>query len=449
MPFLATMRRVRNDKARNKEPDMATAPSKKPGTNKSESARTIGAGRAAVKQLTVYNWVALDKRGIKMKGEMQGRNASLVKAELRQQGMNPQSVKEKPKSIFGASGSRVKARDVAVFSRQIATMMAAGVPMVQSFEIIAGGQRNVRFKNIITDVKQGIEGGASLHEALAKYPLQFDELYRNLVRAGESAGVLDTVLDTVATYKERMEGLKSKIKKALFYPLMVLSVALLVALIMLIFVVPVFQGVFKDAGVELPAFTQMIVSASNFMQHYWFFVLAIVVGSVVGVITAYKRSTKMAQLVDRLSLKIPVIGNILRQSAIARFARTLGVTFHAGVPLVEALDAVAGATGSIVYSKAVLRMRDDIAVGHQLQLAMRQTGLFPNMVTQMIAIGEESGALDSMLFKVAEFYEEEVSNAVDTLSTLLEPMIMVIIGVLVGGMVVGLYLPIFKLAGAF
>ncbi|HET6914344.1 MAG TPA: type II secretion system F family protein [Rhodanobacteraceae bacterium] len=429
---------------------MATATTaNKPVARNANAARDVGAARAAVKQLTVYEWTALDKRGTKMKGEMQARNASLVKAELRRQGMNPQTVKEKAKPLFGAAGSKVKPRDVAIFSRQIATMMAAGVPMVQSFEIIAGGQRNIRFKNMLTDVKQGIEGGSALHEALGKYPVQFDELYRNLVRAGESAGVLDTVLDTVATYKERMEAIKAKIKKALFYPAMVLAVALIVSLILLIFVVPVFQGVFKDAGVQLPAFTQMIVSASEFMQAYWLPVLIVVVGGIVAIVFFYKRSEKAAHFVDRMSLKIPIIGNILRQSAIARFARTLGVTFRAGVPLVEALDAVAGATGSVVYGQAVRRVRDDVAVGHQLQLAMRQTGLFPNMVTQMVAIGEESGALDSMLFKVAEFYEEEVNNAVDTLSTLLEPLIMVVIGVLVGGMVVGLYLPIFKLAGAF
>lgn len=411
--------------------------------------RNVGAARASVKQLTVYEWIALDKRGIRMKGELQARNASLVKAELRRQGMNPQTVKEKAKPLFGAAGSRVKPRDVAVFSRQIATMMAAGVPMVQSFEIIAGGQRNIRFKNMLIDVKQNIEGGSTLAEALAKYPVQFDELYRNLVRAGESAGVLDTVLDTVATYKERIEAIKAKIKKALFYPAMVLAVALLVSLILLVFVVPVFQNVFKDAGVSLPAFTQMIVSASQFMQAYWWLVLAIVIGGITVIVVMYKRSEKMAHFVDRMSLKIPIIGNILRQSAIARFARTLGVTFRAGVPLVEALDAVSGATGSVVYGQAVRRMREDVSVGHQLQLAMKQTGLFPNMVVQMVSIGEEAGALDSMLFKVADFYEDEVNNAVDTLSTLLEPLIMVVIGVLVGGMVVGLYLPIFKLAGAF
>jgi len=414
-----------------------------------KSTANVGAARAAVKQLTVYEWIALDKRGVRMKGEMQSRNASLVKAELRRQGMNPQAVKEKPKPMFGAAGSRVKPRDVAIFSRQIATMMAAGVPMVQAFEIIAGGQRNVRFKNMLTDVKQNIEGGAALHEAMAKYPVQFDELYRNLVRAGESAGVLDTVLDTVATYKERIESIKSKIKKALFYPAAVMVVAFLVMIILLVFVVPVFQNVFASAGVALPAFTQMVVSMSQFMQSYWLPFIIVLIVAIVGIIMAYKRSEKMQHTVDRMSLKIPVIGNILRQSAIARFSRTLGVTFAAGVPLVEALDSVSGATGSMVYGQAIRKMRDDVAVGHPLHLAMMQTNVFPNMVTQMVSIGEEAGALDKMLFKVAEFYEEEVSNAVDTLSTLLEPMIMVIIGTLVGGMVSALYLPIFKLAGTF
>ncbi|MDN5923854.1 MAG: type II secretion system F family protein [Xanthomonadales bacterium] len=414
-----------------------------------KTARARGASRANISKTDVYDWVALDKRGQKMRGEMAGKNASLIKAELRRQGMNPQTVKPKPKPLFGQSGKTVKPGDVAIFSRQIATMMAAGVPMVQAFDIIAGGQKNPRFKKIINDVKQGIEGGSSLHESMAQYPVQFDELYRNLVKAGESAGVLDTVLDTVATYKERMEAIKKKIKKALFYPIMVLGVALLVAMIMLIFVVPVFQDVFAGAGAELPAMTQMVVAASDFMTSYWWICLLVLIGTVVVFVMAKKRSTKFAHFLDRLSLKMPVFGNIFRQSAIARFARTLGVTFHAGVPLVEALDSVAGATGSIVYGEAIHKMRDDVAVGHQLQLAMRQTNLFPNMVVQMTAIGEESGALDKMLFKVAEFFEEEVNNAVDTLSTLLEPMIMVILGVVVGGMVIALYLPIFKLAGTF
>jgi len=412
-------------------------------------ARQLGAQRAAVSKLTTYEWVALDKRGKRMKGDMPAKNASLVKAELRRQGMNPQTVRERAKPLFGSSGSPVKPGDVAVFSRQIATMMASGVPMVQAFDIIADGQKNVRFKNILTDVKQNIEGGSSLHEALAQYPVQFDELYCNLVRAGEASGVLDTVLDTVATYKERTEAIKKKIKKALFYPAMVMVVVFLVCMIMLLFVVPVFAKTFQDAGTDLPAPTQLLVTASEFMQSHWFIVVGLIAGSIVSVVFAKKRSVKFAHFLDRLSLKMPVMGDIVRNSAIARFSRTLGVTFRAGVPLVEALDAVAGATGSVVYGDAVKQMRDDISVGHQLQLAMRQTGLFPNMVVQMTAIGEESGALDNMLFKVAEFYEEEVSNAVDTLSTLLEPLIMVVLGTLVGGMVVALYLPIFKLAGTF
>jgi type IV pilus assembly protein PilC len=420
---------------------MATA------TATANKASTPASRRGELSKLTVYDWTATDKRGKKMKGEMQSKNASLVKAELRRQGMNPQQVKERPKPLFGSTGKAVKPRDVAIFSRQIATMMASGVPMVQAFEIIAGGQRNPRFKNMLTDIKNSIEGGSALHEALGKYPVQFDELYRNLVQAGESAGVLDTVLDTVATYKERLEAIKSKIKKALFYPIMVLVVAFIVSLILLLFVVPVFQSIFANAGAALPAPTQVVINASKFMQAYWWIVVLVIGGTVTAGVMANKRSESFAHFVDRVALRLPVIGNILRQSAIARFARTLGVTFRAGVPLVEAMDAVAGATGSIVYAKAVHQMRDDVAVGHQLQLAMSQTGVFPNMVVQMTAIGEESGALDSMLFKVAEFYEEEVENAVDTLSTLLEPLIMVILGVIVGGMVISLYLPIFKLAG--
>ena len=420
---------------------MATA------TATAKNTAKLAAKRAQVSALTMYEWVALDKRGKRMKGEMTAKNASLVKAELRRQGMNPQTVRERGKPLFGSTGSTVKPGDVAIFSRQIATMMASGVPMVQAFEIIADGQKNVRFKNMLTDVKQTIEGGAALHEALAKYPVQFDELYRNLVHAGESAGVLDTVLDTVATYKERMENMKAKIKKALFYPTMVVGVAMLVSMIMLLFVVPVFAQTFKDAGAELPVPTQIVMNASEFMKSYWWVLIGGIVGTVVAIVMAKKRSPKFAHLLDRVALRLPVMGDILRKSAIARFARTLGVTFRAGVPLVEAMEAVAGATGSIVYGEAVLQMRDDVAVGHQLQLSMRQTGLFPNMVVQMTAIGEESGALDHMLFKVAEFYEEEVNTAVDTLSTLLEPLIMVILGVVVGGMVIALYLPIFKLAG--
>lgn len=404
-----------------------------------------GKQRAQVSELQTFTWVGIDKRGTKIKGEQVSKNASLVKADLRKNGINPQVVKPKAKPLFGKAGKAIKGRDIAIFSRQLATMMAAGVPMVQGFEIVAGGQANPRMKDMLTDIKTEIEGGSALNEALGKYPVQFDELYRNLVRAGESAGVLDTVLDTIATYKENIENIKGKIKKAMFYPAAVLAVALIVASILLIFVIPQFETVFKNFGADLPAFTQMLVSMSRFMVAYWWMVLLIVAGTIFGLVMLYKRSEKFAHFIGRALLKIPVVGEILRQSAIARFSRTLGVTFRAGVPLVEALDSVANATGSVVYNDAVKRIREDVAVGHQLQLAMRQTSLFPNMVVQMVAIGEEAGALDTMLFKVAEFFETEVNNAVDALSSLLEPMIMVIIGLIVGSMVIGMYLPIFKL----
>jgi len=406
----------------------------------------VGKARAAISQMQTFTWVGIDKRGVKIKGEQVSKNASLVKAALRQQGINPQVVKAKAKPLFGKAGKTIKGRDIAVFSRQLATMMSAGVPMVQGFEIVAGGQTNPRMKDMLTDIKTNIEGGSALHESLGKYPVQFDELYVNLVKAGESAGVLDTVLDTIASYKENIETLKGKIKKAMYYPAIVIAVAILVSCILLMFVVPQFESVFKNFGADLPAFTQMLVNASRFMVSYWWMMLLIFGGSIFALIVVYKRSEKVQHFCGRMLLKLPVVGQILRQSAIARYARTLGVTFKAGVPLVEALDSVSNATGSVVYNDAVKRIREDVAVGHQLQLAMRQTNLFPNMVVQMVAIGEEAGALDKILVKIADFFEEEVNNAVDALASLLEPFIMVIIGVLVGGMVIGMYLPIFKLA---
>jgi type IV pilus assembly protein PilC len=422
---------------------MATASAA--ATNRANAIAERGKARSQVSELTTYTWTGTDKRGTKMKGDYSAKNASLVKAELRRQGINPLSVKAKGKPLFGSAGKTIKPRDIAVFSRQIAVMMAAGVPMVQGIDIMASGATNVRMKNMLNDIKANIEGGSSLHEAMGKYPVQFDELYRNLVKAGESSGVLDTVLDTVATYKENIEAIKGKIKKAMYYPAVVFAVAILVSSILLIFVVPQFEDVFKGFGAQLPAFTQMIVNASRFMTSYWWLIALWIGGVIFGLIFFYKRSTRFSHFMARAVLKLPVVGEILRQSAIARFSRTLGVTFAAGVPLVEALDSVAGATGSPVYNDAVRRIRDDVSVGHQLQLAMRQTNLFPNMVVQMVAIGEESGALDKMLYKVAEFYEQEVNNAVDALSSLLEPFIMVIIGTIVGGLVVGMYLPIFKL----
>jgi len=406
---------------------------------------SAGKTRAKVSEMQTFVWTGLDKRGQRMKGEYITKNVGLVKAELRRQGINPQSVKAKGKPLFGKAGKTIKSREISIFSRQLATMMAAGVPMVQGFEIVAGGQSNQRMKDMLMDIKTEIEGGSSLNESLAKYPVQFDELYRNLVKAGESAGVLDTVLDTIASYQENIETIKGKIKKAMFYPAAVIAVAMIVSAILLIFVIPQFEDVFKNFGADLPAFTQFLVDASKFMVSYWWMIAGGLIVGVAGIIFLYKRSTKFAHLVGRMLLRLPVVGEILRQSAMARFARTLAVTFRAGVPLVEALESVAGATGSVVYNEAVLRIRDDVSVGHQLQLAIRQTNLFPNMVVQMVAIGEEAGALDTMLFKIAEFYEQEVNNAVDALSSLLEPLIMVFIGVVVGGMVIGMYLPIFKL----
>ncbi|GAB2670046.1 type II secretion system F family protein [Arenimonas aestuarii] len=393
-----------------------------------------------------FLWEGTDKRGVKMKGETTSKNANLLRAELRRQGISPTVVKTKSKPLFGASGKAISAQDIAVFSRQIATMLQSGVPMVQSFEILSTGQKNPRMSNMLTDIRDNIAGGSSLSEAMARHPVQFDLLFRNLTRAGETAGVLDTVLDTVATYKERTEALKGKIKKALFYPAAVMAVALLVSSILLIYVVPQFEAVFQGFGADLPAFTQMIVNASRFMTKWWWAILLIAVGSVTGFIFIYKRSEALQRTIDRLMLKLPVIGQILHQSAIARYARTLALTFKAGVPLVEALETVAGATGSIVYNDAVKRIREDVSVGYQLNVAMKQVGIFPHMVVQMTAIGEEAGALDTMLLKVAEFYEQEVENSVDALASLIEPFIMVVIGVLVGGMVIGMYLPIFKLA---
>lgn len=398
--------------------------------------------------MPMFVWEGTDKRGVKMKGEQQAKNANFVRAELRRQGITPGTVKVKPKPLFGGAGKRITPLEIAVFSRQIATMMKSGVPIVGALEIIGNGHKNARMKSLVNSIRTDLENGSSLYEALSKHPVQFDELYRNLVKAGESAGVLETVLDTIATYKENLEALKGKIKKALFYPAAVIAVAILVSAILLIFVVPQFKEVFSNFGADLPAFTLMIIAMSEFMISYWWLMLLSVVGVVVAFIMAKNRSLAFSHFLDRMVLKLPVIGQVMHNSAIARFSRTLAVTFKAGVPLVEALDTVAGATGNTVYEKAVKRIRDDVSVGYQVNLAMKQVNLFPHMVIQMTSIGEEAGALDSMLFKVAEFYEQEVNNAVDALSSLIEPMIMVVLGVLIGGMVVGMYLPIFKLGAA-
>ncbi|MFC1605828.1 type II secretion system F family protein [Pseudomonadota bacterium] len=395
---------------------------------------------------TVFLWQGRDKRGTRLKGQQVATNPNLVRAELRRQGINPISVKKKPKPFLGGAGSRISAKDIAVFSRQLATMLKSGVPLVMALQIIAGGVKNPKMRTVVDKIRADIESGSSLHEALEEYPVQFDELYTNLVKAGESAGVLDAVLDNIATHKERIETIKGKIKKALYYPAAVIAVAIIVSSILLIYVIPQFEGIFKSFGADLPAFTRMVVDASHFMQEYGIYLLLGLVGAIVGIVMVKRRSTRFSHFIDRMSLKIPIVGGILEQAAIARFCRTLAVTFAAGVPLVDALQIVSGATGNSVYDMAAKRIREDVAVGHQLQLSMQQVGLFPQMVIQMASIGEESGSLDEMLIKVAEAYEEEVNNAVDALSSLLEPAIIVFVGIVVGTMVIAMYLPIFKMA---
>ena len=396
--------------------------------------------------LPTFVWEGIDKRGKKMKGEQQARNANLLRAELRKQGIQPGMVKPKSKPLFGGAGQAVTAKDIAVFSRQLATMMKSGVPIVMALEIIGNGQKNPKMKSLVDDLRLELESGSSIYEAMSKHPVQFDELYRNLVRAGESSGALETVLDTIATYKENIESIKGKIKKALFYPTAIIGVAILVCGILMVYVVPIFKEQFASFGADLPAFTALVFGFSDFLVTWWWLGLIVALAAFAAFMYVYKRSTKLQHTVDRLMLKIPVIGQVLHNSAIARFSRTLAVTFKAGVPLVEAMDSVAGATGSRVYTDAVLQMRDDVSVGYPLNVAMKQVGVFPHMVVQMTAIGEEAGALDTMLYKVAEFYEEQVNNAVDAISSLIEPFIMVIIGGMVGSIVIAMYLPIFKIA---
>jgi type IV pilus assembly protein PilC len=406
-------------------------------------AATATASVKAIRRDVPFTWEGRDKRGARIKGRSLAPDEQTLRAELRRQGVAPSRIR---KQRQGRKGGKVNAGDVAIFSRQLATMLAAGIPLVQAFEIVGNGNDKPAMQRLILDVKADVEGGTSLHEALGKHPLYFDDLFVNLVEAGEQAGALESLLDKIATYKEKTEALKKKVKKALFYPAAVLIVAVLVTVILLVFVIPQFESLYKGFGANLPAFTQFVINVSNFVQHKGVFVAAVIGGAGFTFFYFKKRSKKMREVLDRISLKMPVIGPILNKSAIARYARTLSTMFAAGVPLVEALDSVAGATGNIVYENAVLRMRDEVATGQRLQRAMEQTGLFPNMVNQMIAVGEESGSLDEMSGKVATFYEAEVDNAVDAMSSLLEPLIMVVLGVLVGGLVIALYLPIFKLA---
>src|SRR5450432_1427828 len=394
------------------------------------------------KKETQFIWEGKDKRGHKVRGKALAANEQALRADLRRQGVAATRVKTQG-GMRG--GGKPQPQDIAVFARQLATMMSAGIPMVQAFEIIGNGHEKPSVQKLVLAIKSSIEGGSTLHESLAKHPLYFDDLFVNLVEAGEHAGALETLLDKIATYKEKTEALKKKIKKALFYPIAVLVVAVIVTVILLIFVIPQFESLFKGFGADLPAFTQMVVNMSKFVQHNGWWMGIIAIGSIYAFMYFHKRSRNMRRGIDRALLKFPIIGPILIKSAIARFARTLSTMFAAGVPLVEAMQSVAGATGNIVYEEGTLRMKDEVATGQRLQRAMENTGLFPNMVVQMVAVGEESGSLDAMASKVADFYEEDVDNAVDSMSALMEPLIMAILGVLVGGLVIAMYLPIFKL----
>jgi type IV pilus assembly protein PilC len=396
----------------------------------------------AIKRDVSFAWEGRDKRGQRIKGKSLAPDEAALRVELRRQGIAASRIRKQSQQ---RKGGRVNAGDIAVFSRQLATMLAAGIPMVQAFEIVSSGTDKPALQKLILDIKADIEGGTSLHEALGKHPLHFDDLFVNLIEAGEQSGALETLLDKVATYKEKTEAMKKKVKKALFYPAAVVVVAFIVTIILMLFVIPEFQKLFQGFGANLPAFTQFVINISEFVQHKGLY-LAVVLGLAIWAFLYFKkRSRRMREVLDRISLKVPIIGPILNKAAIARYARTLSTMFAAGVPLVEALESVAGATGNIVYENAVMKMKDEVATGQRLQRAMDARGIFPNMVVQMIAVGEEAGSLDAMAGKVATFYEAEVDNAVDSMSSLLEPLIMVVLGVLVGGLVIAMYLPIFEL----
>ena len=395
-----------------------------------------------------FTWKGKDKTGKVVTGEAAALSITIARTDLRRQGIRVISIKKKPKPLFSKAAATITTKDISIFARQLATMLDSGVPLVQSFDIIGKGHDNPSMAEMLLNIKTDIESGDTLAQALGKRPLQFDELFCNLVDAGEQAGVLESLLDKIATYKEKSESIKAKVKKALTYPIAVVVVAFIVTAILLIFVVPVFKDLFDSFGAELPSFTLFVMGLSDWMVAYWYYL----VGSIIAIVQTFgyfkRRSKPFNYFIDRTLLKLPVIGLILNKSAIARFARTLSTMSAAGVPLVEALESVAGATGNIVYYNAVMQMREEVSTGQSLQYSMTQANLFPHMVIQMLAIGEESGSIDKMLDKVADFYEEEVDNLVDNLSSLMEPFIMSILGVLVGGLIVAMYLPIFKLGGA-
>ncbi|MBZ2189677.1 type II secretion system F family protein [Alcanivorax sp. JB21] len=402
---------------------------------------------AAVKTKTkaTFTYEGLDRKGSKVKGEVSSTTPAMARAELRKQGINAKKVRKKAAALSFMGKKSVKPADIAIFTRQLATMMKAGVPLVQSFEIVAEGLDNPTMREVVMKIKTDVESGTNFANALRNQPKYFDDLYCSLVEAGEQSGALETMLDRVALYKEKSEALKAKIKKAMKYPATVMVVAGVVTAILLIKVVPTFEELFQGFGAELPAMTQFVINLSQGMQANGFYILVAIVGTITGLVQAKRRSQAFSDMLDRLALKLPVAGDIIFKATIARYARTLSTTFAAGVPLIDALDACAGATGNAVYRNAVYKIKDDVSTGQQLQFAMRSTGVFPSMALQMTAIGEESGSLDAMLSKVAQYYEDEVDNAVDGLTSMMEPLIMSFLGVVVGGLIVAMYLPIFQL----
>jgi len=401
---------------------------------------TALAAKQRIKEL-VFEWEGKDKNGKMVRGEMRAGGEAMVSASLRRQGVMVNKVKKRRTS----GGKAIKQKDIAIFTRQLSTMMRAGVPLIQSFDIVARGSTNARMTRLLTDIRSDIETGTSLSAAFRKYPLHFDALYCNLVEAGEAGGILETLLDRLAVYQEKTMAIKNKIKSALIYPIAVLVVAFIVLTVIMIFVIPAFEDVFKNFGASLPAPTLVVIAMSKIFVNYWYLIFGVIFGGIYFFMQSWKRSMKMQKYMDRLLLRVPVFGALVNKSAIARWTRTLSTMFAAGVPLVEALDSVGGASGNAVFAEATEKIQKDVSTGSALTTSMQATGVFPVMVLQMCAIGEESGSLDAMLGKAAEFYEDEVDEAVKGLSSLMEPFIIVILGVLIGGIVVSMYLPIFKL----
>jgi type IV pilus assembly protein PilC len=407
---------------------------------------TALAGKTPAQDI-IFVWEGIDKRNVRVKGEMRGASLNVIKAELRRQGVNPLKVKKKAKPLISL-GNSIKTKDIMLFTRQLCTMLQSGIAVVQALDMAGHSSKKPKLKELILSIKADVEAGNTLAKSLAKHPLYFDDLYCSLVQAGEEAGVLEVLLSKIAIYLEKSEAIKAKIKKALFYPALVLLVAFGVTTFIMIFVIPQFESLFKGFGADLPAFTRMVINISQFFQAWWWAIFGVIGGGIYAFIEARKRSRSFRQLIDRWILKLPLFGYIISLSANARFARTLATMFGGGVPLVDAMTSVAGATGNYIYEQAVLEMRDSVSIGQQLNFAMRQTTLFPDMVIQMVAIGEEAGSLSDMLAKVADFYEEELDDTIATMTTLIEPAVMVILAVLVGSLVVAMYLPIFKLAAA-